>query len=154
MLIPTTMVDMDWEDTMVDTEAMVLVWDTGPMVLAMVDMVDSMASVRLKLSPRLMLIPTTMVDMDWEDTMVDTEAMVLVWDTGPMVLAMVDMVDSMASVRLTLSPRPMLIPTIMVDMDMVDMVDTGATVLDWDTGAMVLVMAGAMAMAGAVKSDL
>merc|ERR1712055_891365 len=114
---------------MVDTEAMVLVWDTDPMVLAMVDMVDSMASVRLKLSPRLMLIPTTMVDMDWEDTMVDTEAMVLVWDTGPMVLAMVDMVDSMESVRLKLSPRLMLIPTTMVDMDWEDtMLDTEAMV--------------------------
>merc|ERR1719481_1222594 len=103
------------------------------MVLAMdmalaVDMVDmasataTMASVML--SPRLMLIPTTMVDM------------VLAMD---MALAM-DMVDmdlataSMASVML--SPRLMLIPTTMVDMvsgmdmvlameglTMVDMVD-------------------------------
>merc|ERR1711862_579229 len=141
----------------VDTEAMVLVWDTGPM--AMVDMVlaivDTMESVRLKLSPKLMLIPTTMVDMDLEDTMVDTEAMVLVWDTGPM--AMVDMVlaivDTMASVRLMPSPRLMLIPTTMVDMDwdMVDMVDTGAMVMVWDIGTMVLAMA---MVSMAVKSDL
>merc|ERR1711982_176294 len=71
-------------DTMVDTEAMVLVWDTGPMAMVDMVLVDTMASVRLKLSPRLMLILTTMVDMDldmdWEDTMVDTEVMVLVWD--------------------------------------------------------------------------
>merc|ERR1711970_1372759 len=80
----------------------------------MVDMVDmalataTMASVML--SPRLTLIPTTMVDMvldmasAMEGTMVD----------------MVDMVDmalataTMASVML--SPRLMLIPTTMVDM--------------------------------------
>merc|ERR1712215_303965 len=98
-------------------------------------MVDTMASVRLKLSPKLLLIPTTMVDMDWEDMvdMVDTEAtVVMVWDTGPMA-----MVDTMASVRLKLSPRLLLIPTTMVDMDwedMVDMVDTEATVvMVWDT---------------------
>merc|ERR1711982_6153 len=128
----------------VDTEAMVLVWDTDPMAMVDMVLVDTMASVRLKLSPRLMLILTTMVDMDldldWEDTMVDTEVMVLVWDTGPMVLAIV---DTMASVRLMLSPRLMLIPTTMVDMDwdMVDMVDTEAMVMVWDIGTMVLAMA-------------
>merc|ERR1712055_936770 len=122
MLIPTTMVDMDWGDMvdMADTGVMVLGWDTlamaGPMA-----MVDSMESVRLKLSPRPMLIPTTMVDMDWEDMvdMADTGVMVLDWDTGAMVFAMAGpmaMVDSMESVRLKLSPRPMLIPTTMVDM--------------------------------------
>merc|ERR1719419_1439103 len=77
----------------------------------MVDMVDmasataTMASVML--SPRLMLIPTTMVDMvlDMASAMEGT---------------MVDMVDmasataTMASVML--SPRLMLIPTTMVDM--------------------------------------
>merc|ERR1712055_70021 len=99
----------------------------GPMA-----MVDSMESVRLKLSPRPMLIPTTMEDMV---DMADTGVMVLDWDTGAMVLAMAGpmaMVDSMESVRLKLSPRPMLIPTTMVDMDwedMVDMADTGVTVL-------------------------
>merc|ERR1711942_138009 len=103
-------------------EVTVLVWDTGPMAMGdmVLDIVDTMASVRLMLSPRLMLIPTTMVDMDWEDTMVDTEDMVLVWDTG--LMAMVDMVlaivDTMASVRLKLNPRLMLIPTTMVDMDL------------------------------------
>merc|ERR1711915_1048159 len=80
----------------------------------MVDMVDmdsataSMASVML--SPRLMLIPTTMVDM------------VLDMDMASAIegLTMVGMVDmalataTMASVML--SPRLMLIPTTMVDM--------------------------------------
>merc|ERR1711942_189866 len=56
------------------------------MVLAIVDI---MASVRLKLSPRLMLIPTNMVDMDWDMVdMVDTGATVMVWDIGAMVWAM------------------------------------------------------------------
>merc|ERR1712059_140395 len=76
--------------------------------------------------------------------MVDTEATV-VWDTDPMVDMVWDtdpMVDTLASVRLKLSPRLMLIPTTMVDMDledmedMVDMVDTEATVV-WDTDPMV-----------------
>merc|ERR1712180_423242 len=98
----------------------------------MVDMalaIATMASVML--SPRLMLIPTTMVDM------------VLDMDMASAMegLTMVDMVDmalataTMASVML--SPRLMLIPTTMVDMvldmdmvsameglTMVDMVDT------------------------------
>merc|ERR1712055_566990 len=119
---------------MVDTEAMVMVWDTVDLVI-----VDTMANVRLKLNPRLMLIPTTMVVMDWEDMvdmvdMVDTEAMVMVWDTVDLAI-----VDTMANVRLKLSPRLMLIPTTMVDMDwedtadMVDMVDTEAMVMVWDT---------------------
>merc|ERR1711962_1212192 len=99
----------------------------------MVDMVDmalataTMASVML--SPRLMLIPTTMVDMVLDMDM-----------ASAMEGTMVDMVDmalataTMASVML--SPRLMLIPTTMVDMvldmdmalameglTMVDMVD-------------------------------
>merc|ERR1711915_151549 len=93
----------------------------------MVDMVDmalataTMASVML--SPRLMLIPTTMADMVLDMDMASaTEG------------TMVDMVDmalataTMASVML--SPRLKLIPTSMVDMalameglTMVDMVD-------------------------------
>merc|ERR1712034_145545 len=87
----------------------------------MVDMVDmasataTMASVML--SPRLMLIPTTMGDMAsaMEGTMVDMVDMALATAT-------------MASVML--SPRLMLIPTTMMDMalamedlTMVDMVD-------------------------------
>merc|ERR1719516_879298 len=97
----------------------------------MVDMVDMASAtatmVSVMLSPRLMLIPTTMVDtvLDMASAMEGT---------------MVDMVDmalataTMASVML--SPRLMLIPTTMVDMvldmdmasameglTMVDMVD-------------------------------
>merc|ERR1719348_2636502 len=113
----------------------------------MVDMVDmasataTMASVML--SPRLMLIPTTMVDMvlDMASAMEGT---------------MVDMVDmasataTMASVML--SPRLMLIPTTMVDMvldmasamegTMVDMVD------------MVLAMGMALAMEDLTMVDM
>merc|ERR1719268_187030 len=96
----------------------------------MVDMAlatATMASVML--SPRLMLIPTSMVDMVLDMDM-----------ASAMEGTMVDMVDmalatvTMASVML--SPRLMLIPTSMVDMvldmasamegtmvDMVDMVD-------------------------------
>merc|ERR1719334_753133 len=99
--------------------------------LTMVDMVDmalataTMASVML--SPRLMLIPTTMVDMvSGMDmvlameglTMVDMVDMVLAMDMAlAMEGTMVDMdlaTASMASVML--SPRLMLIPTTMVDM--------------------------------------
>merc|ERR1711915_355830 len=100
--------DTDWdtdtvsEDTTVDT------------VLA------TTASVRLKLSPRLLLILTftAMEDTDWdtdtEDTMVDT------------VLA------TTASVRPRPSPRLPLIPGTTEDMDMVD-TDSGLMDLDMDT---------------------
>merc|ERR1711915_612898 len=94
--------DTDTEDTMVDT------------VLA------TTASVRLKLSPRLLLILTftAMEDTDWdtvsEDTTVDT------------VLA------TMASVRPRPSPRLPLIPGTTEDMDMVD-TDSGLMDLDTDT---------------------
>merc|ERR1712059_6935 len=57
-----------------------LVLDTVVLDMLVLDMVVMpMASVRLKLSPRLMLIPTTMEDMAWA-----MEAMVwdtVVWDT-------------------------------------------------------------------------
>merc|ERR1719430_1004139 len=69
------MVDMDMVIAMVDMVDMV--WDTDPL--------DTMASVRPRLSPSLMLIPTTMVDMvdmDMVKAMVDMVDMVL--DTGAM----------------------------------------------------------------------
>merc|ERR1711915_319038 len=77
----------------------------------MVDMASATASMAsVMLSPRLMLIPTTMVDMVSDmDIALAIEG-----------LTMVDMVDmalataTMASVML--SPRLMLIPTTMVDM--------------------------------------
>merc|ERR1712180_310953 len=92
----------------------------------MVDTVDTMASVRLRLSPRprLRLILTTMEDMVMEDMvdMVLDIAADTMEDMVDMVLdmavdTMVDTVDTMASVRLRLSPRPRLrlIPTTMVD---------------------------------------
>merc|ERR1712180_196429 len=117
----------------------------------MVDMVDmalataTMASVML--SPRLMLIPTTMVDMVLDMGM-----------ASAMEGTMVDMVDmalataTMASVML--SPRLMPIPTTMADMvldmdmalamegTMVDMVD------------MVLDMDMALAMEGLIMVDM
>merc|ERR1711970_1142031 len=108
---------MAMED-MVDMVDMVL----DMAVDTMVDTVDTMASVRLRLSlrPRLRLIPTTMVDilglmeaMAMED-MVDMVDMVL----DMAVDTMVDTVDTMVSVRLRLSPRPRLrlIHTTMEDM--------------------------------------
>merc|ERR1711970_1004239 len=74
------------------------------MVLAMdimgQDTADSMASVRLKLSPRLMPMPTCTT----EDTMAAMVLAILAMDTMGL-----DTADSMASVRL--SPRLMLMPT-------------------------------------------
>merc|ERR1712059_191357 len=77
------------------------------------------ASVRLMLSPRLMLIPTTMGDMVgameamvWDTVVLD----MLVLDTVVLDMLVLDMVVMpMASVRLKLSLRLMLIPTTMED---------------------------------------
>merc|ERR1719516_87463 len=91
----------------------------------MVDTVDTMASVRLRLSlrPRLRLIPTTMEDMAMEDMVSGLMEAMAMEDMVDMVLdmavdTMVDTVATMASVRLRLSPRLRLrlIPTTMVDM--------------------------------------
>merc|ERR1711970_488235 len=91
--------------------AMVLV------ILAMdtmgLDTADSMASVRLTLSPRLMLMPTCTEDME----VTDMDMVLAMLDTMAMGL---DTVDSMESVRLMPSPR--LMPTCIEDM--LDMVDT------------------------------
>merc|ERR1719466_450070 len=78
MLIPTTMVDMVDMDMVVAMVDMVdMVWDTDPL--------DTMASVRLELSPSLMLIPTTMVDMvDMDMVVAMVDMVVMVLDTGPM----------------------------------------------------------------------
>merc|ERR1712010_118255 len=69
-------------------------------------------SVRLRLSPRLLLIPTTMGDTD-TDSVATTVA-------------------TTESVRLRLSPRLPLIPTTTVDTDTEDTV-RGLMVLDTDT---------------------
>merc|ERR1711892_17762 len=75
------------------------------MVVMDMDIMDTMASVRLRLSPRLLLILTfCMVDM--EDIVVDMVDMVL-----DMVVMDMDTMDTMASVRLRLSPRLLLILT-------------------------------------------
>merc|ERR1719334_2946538 len=101
----------------------------------------TMASVML--SPRLMLIPTTMVDMvldmasAMEGTMVD----------------MVDMASATATmVSVMLSPRLMLIPTTMVDMvlDMASAME-GTMVAMVD---MVLAMDMALAMEGLTMVDM
>merc|ERR1712034_262656 len=132
----------------------------------MVDTVDTMASVRLRLKPRLRLILTTMEDMVMEDmvdmvldiaadNMVDT---VLDMDVD----TMVDTVDTMASVGLRLSPRPRLrlIPTTMGDMAMEDMegmaVDTMVdiavdTMVDMAVDTMVDMAVDTMAMDMVVK---
>merc|ERR1712180_446661 len=102
------MEDMDWDTDTVSEDT------TADTVLA------TTASVRLRPSPRLLLILTftAMEDMDWdtdtEDTMVDT------------VLA------TMASVRPRPSPRLPLIPGTTEDTDMVD-TDSGLMDLDMDT---------------------
>merc|ERR1712156_934015 len=100
--------DTDWdtytvsEDTTVDT------------VLA------TTASVRLRLSPRLLLILTFTAteDTDWDTDMVSEDTMV---DT---VLA------TTASVRPRLSPRLLLIPG---TTEGTDMVDTDSSLMDLDT---------------------
>merc|ERR1712050_741030 len=93
-----------------------------------VDMVlDIMARGQLmpSLKPRLLLIPTTLVDI-----------MVLDMDTVDMVLDMPDMdivvLDIMARglLMLSLKPRLMLIPTTMVDIMVLDMPDMVDMVLD------------------------
>merc|ERR1719445_1813916 len=95
----------DMVDTvLVDTAATAMEDSTG----------DTMASVRLRPNPRLLLSPT----LDTEDT-VDTVAME----------AMVDMATagaSMASVRLRLSPTSDMVDTVLVD--------TAATAMEDSTG--------------------
>merc|ERR1712105_155794 len=133
VLIPTTLEDTeDTEDTVWDT----LLWDTlvsdtliSDTEVCTEDTEDTdtdMASVRLRLSPRLMLrlvlIPTTWEDTeDTEDT-VDTAWDTLLWDTlvldtlvSDTEVCMEDTEDTdtgMASVRLRLSPRLMLRPVL------------------------------------------
>merc|ERR1711928_285902 len=83
---------------------------------------DTTASVRLRLSPSLLLNPTSdMVDM----VLVDTAATAMEDSTG----------DTMASVRLR--PNPMLLPSPTLDTeDMVDtvLVDTAAMAMEVSTG--------------------
>merc|ERR1711973_1000861 len=94
LLSPTTATEATALVDMVDTAAM----DTEA------SMEDITASVRLRLSPRLLLSPTS----DMVDTvLVDTASMAMEVSTG----------DTMASVRLRPSPRLLLSPTS-------DMVDT------------------------------
>merc|ERR1711892_1224917 len=88
------------------------------MVVMDMDIMDTMANVKLRLSPRLLLIPTfCMVVMD------------------------MDIMDTMASVRLRLNPSLLLIPTfcmedmeVILDMLVLDMQDTDTLmVLDMPT---------------------
>merc|ERR1712212_419388 len=83
---------------------------------------DTTASVRLRLSPRLLLSPTS----DMVDTgLVDTAATATEDSTG----------DTMASVRLRPNPRLLLSPTLDTE-DMVDtvLVDTAAMAMEVSTG--------------------
>merc|ERR1719347_2420587 len=117
----------------------------------MVDTVATMASVRLRLSPRprLRLILTTMEDMAMEDTAdmvldIAEDTMVdMVLDMA--VDTMVDTVDTMASVRLRL------ILTTMEDMAMEDMEDMVDMVLDIAVDTMVDMAVDTMAMDMAVN---
>merc|ERR1712180_302131 len=105
---------------------MVLVMPTTDMALDTTDMdSDTTARGLLRLSPRLRLIPTTLVD-----TMVD---MVLVMPTTDMALDTTDMdSDTMARGLLMLSLWPRLIPTTLVDttVDMVLVMPTMDMALD------------------------
>merc|ERR1712059_79405 len=83
---------------------------------------DTTASVRLRLSPRLLLSPTS----DMVDTvLVDTAATAMEDSTG----------DTTASVRLRPNPRLLLSPTLDTE-DMVDtvLVDTAAMAMEVSTG--------------------
>merc|ERR1712179_398153 len=136
------MEDTAWDTLVWDT----LVWDTEVCTEDTEDTDTDMASVRLRLSPRLMLrlvlIPTTLEDTeDMEDMAWDT----LLWDTlvldtlvSDTEVCMEDTEDTdmdMASVRLRLSPRLMLrlvlIPTTLEDTE--DTRDTVWDTLLWDT---------------------
>merc|ERR1719205_161139 len=113
MLMPTCTEDME----VTDMDMVLAMLDTMAMGL---DTADSMASVRLRLSPRLMLMPTCTEDME----VTDMDMVLAMLDTMAMGL---DTADSMASVRLMPSLR--LTPTFsMVDMpDTTDMLDTTDT---------------------------
>merc|ERR1719334_2299280 len=96
MVLGHTAMDLDTAptDMALDTTAMVLV-DTMARGLLM-----------LSLRPRLMPIPTTMVDMDM---VLDTTAMDMVLDTVPMDMA-VDMAMDMAMATTDKFPQPYLLP--------------------------------------------
>merc|ERR1711909_165307 len=121
-----------WDTLVSDT----LVSDTEVCMEDTEDTDTYMASVRLRLSPRLMLRPV-LIPTTWEDTedMEDMAWDTLLWDTlvSDTEVCMEDTEDTdmdMASVRLRLSPRlmlrPVLIPTTLEDTE-----DTEDTV--WDT---------------------
>merc|ERR1712179_7044 len=146
VLILTTWEDTEDTEDMEDTAWDTLVWDTEVCTEDTEDTDTDMASVRLRLSPRLMLrlvlIPTTLEDTeDMEDMAWDT----LLWDTlvldtlvSDTEVCMEDTEDTdmdMASVRLRLSPRLVLrlvlIPTTLEDTE--DTQDTVWDTLLWDT---------------------
>merc|ERR1739838_1201158 len=108
----------------------------------------------LRLSPRLLLIPTfcmadmvdmVVMDMDTVDTMASVKLRLsprlLLIPTFCMAVMDMDTVDTMASVRLRLNPRLLLIPTfcmadmaVILDMLVLDMPDTDTLmVLDMPT---------------------
>merc|ERR1739838_731915 len=93
------------------------------------DMLDTMASVRLTLSPRprLLLTPTCfMEDMDMPDT---------IWDMQDMLDTLIPtaILDTTASVRLMLSLRPRLIPIFCMEDMVMAMLDTLAMLDTMDT---------------------
>merc|ERR1712055_908523 len=83
---------------------------------------DTMASVRLRLNPRLLLSLTTATEATALVDTVDTAAMDMEASTG----------DTTASVRLRLSPKLLLSPTL-ATVDTV-LVDTAATAMEDSTG--------------------
>merc|ERR1719295_2254315 len=103
--------------SMVDT-------DTGPMVPTPMPMVPTTERGLLMLSPRLMLMPTT---LDMVDSMVDTDMPVLAMVDTPMVPTPMPMVPT--TERGLLMPSPRLMPTMPLT-DMVSpMLDTAMPVL-------------------------
>merc|ERR1719481_860307 len=79
--------------------------DTAPMDMTLVDTM-ARGLLMLSLRPRLMPIPTTMVDMDM---VLDTTAMDMVLDTVPMDMA-IDMAMDMAMATTDKFPQPYLFP--------------------------------------------
>merc|ERR1712184_187259 len=93
MLRPTTMVDMAWEPTAamdsvpMATDTVLMATDTPP--TPDMDTTTARGPLMLRLSPRLMLRPTTMVDMAWEPTAamdsvpMATDTVLMATDTPP-----------------------------------------------------------------------
>merc|ERR1712110_1363159 len=118
MLRPTTMVDMAWEPTAA-MDSVPMATDTVPMATDTpptpdMDTTTARGPLMLRLSPRLILRPTTMVDMAWEPTAamdsvpMATDTVLMATDTPP--TPDMDTTTARDPLMLRLSPRLMLRP--------------------------------------------